>query len=62
MAKKKKPKIIYKVRDSHAYLLTRETTEEGYGDQTQRRTSFLAMIYDRIEAEKICAILNKQQK
>ena len=62
MAKKKKPKVVYKVHDSHAYLLTRETTEDGFGGQTVRKTSFLGMIYDRGEAEKIRDILNKLPK
>ena len=62
MAKKKKPKVTYKANDCHAYLLRRETVEDGYGGQTIRTTSFIGMIYDRVDAENICAILNKQKQ
>lgn len=62
MAKKKElPKVVYKAHDSHAYLLIRETTDASQHSSTGRRTSFIGLIYDRVDAEKICEILNNEQ-
>lgn len=59
---KKKPITTYKIGGTAGVVLIRETLEENSFGQTQRRTSFLGVIYDRSDAEKICEALNGKKR
>lgn len=62
MSKKKKPVTIYKSGAPAGVTLMRQVTEEGFGGKTERRTSFIGVIYDKDDADAICEAMNRKQR